>query len=189
MTVYLVGCKRSRRVKIGCTSGDPAARLADLQIGSPYPLRLLWVSSPEHGIATELKLHRLFTGYRTHGEWFDFGRANPVNLISAAVDLPTMRSNRPTAVPTRREVVATVPLDYLLADLNEVLDDRPLPAARVPPLLLQRFPDNVAYQRMTGKSLVAALLLLGVKVPRTQNRWPVRPSAIRAAIDGTRRVG
>lgn len=51
-------------IKIG-KSKDPHARLAALQVGAPYPLRvLLIVEEPEH------KLHRRFKADRLQGEWF-----------------------------------------------------------------------------------------------------------------------
>lgn len=55
-------------VKIGFTRGNPHARLAALQTGSPVHLKL-WAyadGSPE----LEKAFHNTFAGLRSHGEWF-----------------------------------------------------------------------------------------------------------------------
>ena len=73
------------RVKIGHTSRHPYQRLADLQTGSPTRLQLIfWTEGNE---STEQLLHALFSLRRVHGEWFDFGEADPVAEISEAVRL------------------------------------------------------------------------------------------------------
>ena len=55
-------------VKIGVTSGDPLARLATFQTGSPCPLDMIaYVHGNE---ALEKALHATFANYRLHGEWF-----------------------------------------------------------------------------------------------------------------------
>ena len=70
----------------------------------------------------------------------------------------------------------------LLADVAEVLGEDEVRAAQVPALLAKRWPRHRPYQQLTGKSLVAQLADLGVKVPSTGNTWPVRPDAIRQAL-------
>ncbi|TDO35882.1 S-DNA-T family DNA segregation ATPase FtsK/SpoIIIE [Kribbella sp. VKM Ac-2527] len=71
----------------------------------------------------------------------------------------------------------------LLADLDEVLGDDPVPSADVPALLKRLAPTWAPYQGMTGKSLRDELARgHGVKVPSTGNRWPVDPATIRDAI-------
>lgn len=55
-------------VKIGVTSGDPLARLATFQTGSPCPLEL--VACVYGDEALERALHATFADYRLHGEWF-----------------------------------------------------------------------------------------------------------------------
>lgn len=188
MTVYVVGCKGTRRVKIGSTEGDPAKRLAALQSGSPYPLRLLWVSTPEHGAKTETTLHRLFWAYRRQGEWFDLGDADPVALASAAVDLPPLKPiDRETKCRYRAESRSTrldkaeyVPTPSLLQDLDDVLGDLPIPAAKVAAMLAGSNPDR--YRQLTGKSLCAHLALLSMKVPSTDNRYLVSPATVRKAL-------
>lgn len=70
----------------------------------------------------------------------------------------------------------------LLEDLDAVLGTEPVPAAEVPALLARLAPNCAPYRTLTGKALVAQLAALGVKVPSTGNRWPVRPEDVRAAL-------
>lgn len=70
----------------------------------------------------------------------------------------------------------------LLADVAEVLGGDEVRAARVPALLAKRWPTHRPYRELTGKSLVAQLADLGVKVPSTGNTWPVRPKDIQQAL-------
>ncbi len=55
-------------IKIGCTAGDPRARLATLQTGNSRRLHLL--ASIPGGAAEEAALHERFAAYRVSGEWF-----------------------------------------------------------------------------------------------------------------------
>lgn len=81
--VYAIGSAQSNLVKIGRTTELPE-RLAAIQRMSPVRLLLLW--STGGGYALESALHRRFKAYRQHGEWFDFGGADPVATIAAAID-------------------------------------------------------------------------------------------------------
>lgn len=65
--IYFVG--GSGKVKIGITVGVPTRRLRGLQANSPVPLELLAVM-PGHP-ADEERLHKQFSEFRSHGEWFD----------------------------------------------------------------------------------------------------------------------
>lgn len=192
MTVYVVGCEGIQSVKIGWTTGPIEKRLKQLMIGSPYPLRLLWQSNPEHNAEKEQALHELFHAYRTHGEWFNFGNADPVALISAAIDLPPSPAARPlfsTPKPPQRPelnrprpTVHRITQRDLLADLDEILGDDPVMAPELPPRLRSLAPEATDYSKLTGKALIAELAMLGVKVSSTGNRWPVNPRVIRDAI-------
>lgn len=57
------------RVKIGFTSGDPVARLRNLQCGSPVELAIF--TAFEGTQETEKRFHETFSPLRLHGEWFD----------------------------------------------------------------------------------------------------------------------
>lgn len=65
--VYVIQSPLGGAVKIGY-SRDPQARLADMQVGSPVPLRL--VATFRGGRAEERALHEALRGSRSHGEWF-----------------------------------------------------------------------------------------------------------------------
>ncbi|GAA2330206.1 hypothetical protein Scani_34250 [Streptomyces caniferus] len=80
--VYVVGSVADRRVKIG-TSANPHGRLAELQSGNPNPLQIL--ATVDGGHLLEGLLHDLLARFRSSGEWFDFGEANPVRMIEDAV--------------------------------------------------------------------------------------------------------
>lgn len=197
MTIYVAGCDGSRLVKIGCTMGDVSVRIRGMQVGSPSLLRLLWQSGPEHGMETELTLHLVFAPYRQHGEWFDFGNADQVALISSAVMLPALQPPRLVArfprvrskYPSKQPVtVLRLPLESLLDDLDVVLGEHVVSAATAAALLVGTFPDG-RYSGATGKSLVIALSQLGVRVPKTNNRWPIRPDIIRSVAVASRLTG
>lgn len=58
-------------VKIGFTRSNPYARLADLQTGCPFPMRMLGFILG--CMAQERELHDVLRDYRVQGEWFSFG--------------------------------------------------------------------------------------------------------------------
>jgi S-DNA-T family DNA segregation ATPase FtsK/SpoIIIE len=71
----------------------------------------------------------------------------------------------------------------LLADLDAVLGERPVPAADVPALLARLAPGWAAYRTLTGKALRERLRTeYGIKVPSTGNRWPLDPITIRHKV-------
>src|SRR5215470_2881825 len=67
--VYAIHAIGTTRIKLGF-SDDPERRLMDLQIGSPFPLRLIYKMPGD--MRSERKLHRQFKAVRVFGEWFDF---------------------------------------------------------------------------------------------------------------------
>ncbi|WP_327594735.1 GIY-YIG nuclease family protein [Streptomyces chartreusis] len=80
--VYVVGSPQWRPVKIG--TGDPARRLSQLQVGTPFPLNLLWSCPGDR--ALEKALHARFAEYRVRGEWFEFpADQDPVKAVVSAV--------------------------------------------------------------------------------------------------------
>ena len=62
-----------RRVKIGCTTRSIKGRLAQLQVASAEPLRLLAVLSLDP--ADEPMFHLRFAAERRRGEWFELSEA------------------------------------------------------------------------------------------------------------------
>jgi hypothetical protein len=79
--VYVIGSRASHAVKIG-RSEDVARRLAEIQRMSPVELEVLW--QRQAGGDLETALHRRFRALRTHGEWFDFGADDPVEVVGMA---------------------------------------------------------------------------------------------------------
>jgi S-DNA-T family DNA segregation ATPase FtsK/SpoIIIE len=118
-------------------------------------------------------------------KWF-FVEVNDDTGYDAAADVIARAMKQVKAgVPTlgnRSAVEAQKEERNLLEDLDEVLDDQIVLAPDIPALLRNLAPRWAPYRRMTGKSLVAELAMLGVKVPRTHNRWPVDPAVIRAKL-------
>lgn len=71
----------------------------------------------------------------------------------------------------------------LLADVAEVIGDQTIPAAKVPALLMRAWPNYLPYRNLDGKALVKRLKdEHGVRVPSTDNRWPVSPRLIGDAL-------
>ena len=66
--VYFIGNISEGRVKIG-VSKDPTFRLRGLQTGCPFRLSVLAIINGA-GVKVEHELHRQFSNYRLHGEWF-----------------------------------------------------------------------------------------------------------------------
>lgn len=71
----------------------------------------------------------------------------------------------------------------LLLDLRDVLGGRTVPVADLPPLLEQLAPTWLPYRRLNGVKLRKLLRdEYGVKVPTTDNRFPVSPKLIEEAM-------
>lgn len=68
--VYFIQQDVTLAVKIGYTETmtSLAVRLADLQTGSPYPLRVIYQTDGSQEF--ERRLHRRFREQRLRGEWF-----------------------------------------------------------------------------------------------------------------------
>ncbi|NUT51429.1 MAG: GIY-YIG nuclease family protein [Saccharothrix sp.] len=81
--VYAIRQVGTKRVKIGYTRDLPR-RLKALQTSNPYKLELLWQTPGD--MRLEENLHKNFAKRRIQGEWFDFGRFDPVKAIQKAVN-------------------------------------------------------------------------------------------------------
>lgn len=66
--IYFAQAEDTGHIKIGFTDGDPAIRLADLQVGSSSKLVLL--ATIEGSQVDEKSLHRQLVKFRVRGEWF-----------------------------------------------------------------------------------------------------------------------
>lgn len=80
--LYVIGPEVGATMKVG-RSQNVAARLGQLQDGSPVPLIIRHV---EPGLGCcEFDVHKLLHDRRKHGEWFDFGDDDPVITVLAAL--------------------------------------------------------------------------------------------------------
>jgi hypothetical protein len=86
MYVYFIKARSSPpTMKIG-KANDPEMRMAELQTGCPFEMRLMGTlkcKSQMHSHAIEQRLHRLFRKEATRGEWFRYSGPLPyfVNQI------------------------------------------------------------------------------------------------------------
>jgi len=134
--IYLMQAEGATRIKIGY-SGDPVARMAVLQIGSPCELTLLgkWPADPEH----ERHVHEALRGYRCHGEWFEVSPDVAISIIQSALNttFEPLSIGRPLRISKGRHLsleemkeapvgllrleIAKICVDAGLADNGEVL--------------------------------------------------------------------
>ncbi len=84
--IYFVRATSSGLIKIGYTGGDPLARMADLQTGSPERLELFAVIEGDQKF--EAELHKEFARSRSHGEWFKPSRGLLGFIAIRAADPP-----------------------------------------------------------------------------------------------------
>ena len=68
IVIYFIQCGENGPIKIGYTDNGVETRMAQLQTGCPYELRLLWVYTGND--LTESQLHKEFAHERIRGEWF-----------------------------------------------------------------------------------------------------------------------
>jgi Meiotically Up-regulated Gene 113 (MUG113) protein len=71
--VYIISTDRGV-VKVGI-SDDPVLRLAQLQTGAPYPLRLAYAFVHSDASRIEAMVHRDLRAKRCYGEWFSVTEA------------------------------------------------------------------------------------------------------------------
>lgn len=124
--VYIMRAPGHRPVKIG-TAGEVDKRAASLGTASPVPLEVLWTTPGDHTL--EKALHEEFKEFRLHGEWFDFGDRDPVQMVANAVNAikgmrpvvlnPSFDHSRFAKLPEYRDAV--VALNMLAhADLGDM---------------------------------------------------------------------
>lgn len=65
--IYFVQCGKDGPIKIGC-SDDVEKRIAQMQIGCPYELALLWQIKGDN--EDEASLHEQWKHEKVRGEWF-----------------------------------------------------------------------------------------------------------------------
>lgn len=92
MSVYFITCRQANAVKIG-HSIDPHARMQEIQVGCPLPVRL--EAEIPGGPCEERALHQRLDGLRLRGEWFQI---NP--LVEALIANPSLEVS--VTLPARR---------------------------------------------------------------------------------------
>ncbi|CAL9618037.1 hypothetical protein SUDANB58_05768 (plasmid) [Streptomyces sp. enrichment culture] len=138
--VYVVGAAEMRPVKIG-SAFDVERRLGNMQVASPYALRVLWrfqVSSR----SVEKALHDHLRPYWVRGEWFDFGEQDPVAMVAgSAVALGHWRPPVPELPPSAPNWTGTpepvpdlpLPPPPSVDELRRLIPTSPPPALPLPP--------------------------------------------------------
>lgn len=110
MAVYFILAPTASRIKIGVAT-KVAKRFNALRLMSPVPLLLLGYIEGSYPIETEL--HRMFSEYRVHGEWFDFSgklREYCERFTTSQINIETK-----TLFLTNKEVV-----DFLIPIVDEL---------------------------------------------------------------------
>ncbi len=100
LNVYFVQAEWTLHVKVG-VADNVRARVAQLQVGSPGPLRLI-VSLRDRGFTIEREIHRHLQDDRHRGEWFNFSPAVE-GVISLALRDPRAERGLPL-LSTKEEV-------------------------------------------------------------------------------------
>ena len=102
-TIYMAQVQGAEGpVKIGLTSGDPAARMSELQVASPWEVSLIRLI-PGPRILERALQHR-FADNRMRGEWFRFD----ASMLTISVD-ETIEAYRPTVHRWKRRRLSRRP--------------------------------------------------------------------------------
>ena len=95
MMIYFIQAGKNGPIKIGQTGGNIKDRVAQLQTGCPYKLKLLWVYTGSDW--SESEVHSKFKHEKIHGEWFHPSRMllNFINMnMSNIVEVPIFNTDR-----------------------------------------------------------------------------------------------
>lgn len=79
--VYLFHSEGTNYYKIGKTADNPRKRMANLQSGNPFTLRMIDTALVDDMNAKESAMHEQFKAYRRNGEWFEFKDIEPVLIV------------------------------------------------------------------------------------------------------------
>jgi hypothetical protein len=79
--IYFIRAGRTNLYKVG-KSNDPQSRIASLQTGNPYKLKLLHIFKADNASSAEEKLHSVLHHKRKEGEWFNLTLTEK-NIISS----------------------------------------------------------------------------------------------------------
>lgn len=118
-------------IKIGFTTRDPMKRKGDLQVGCPWPIKVIGVIEGTH--SQEQQIHFVLDCWRTRGEWF-----TPHPIVCAAVN-EALACGRRVAIPSIEE-------DSSVAEPEIIVSRRLSPAAEI----IDRLGGIKAVSRLTG---------------------------------------
>ena len=82
--VYVINAVGTDFYKIGM-SRDAENRLKDLQVGSPYDLRVIAKIETDKAVVVERKIHSTLHNMRVRGEWFEIPLGVVRNIVEAFV--------------------------------------------------------------------------------------------------------
>lgn len=97
-TIYYIRCSETNFIKIGYTRGNPLARMASLQTGTPSKLGLMAVHPGS--MEMERKIHEKLAAHRVRGEWFDDSDEvldHLVKVIATTIALAKIEGREPPA--------------------------------------------------------------------------------------------
>jgi Meiotically up-regulated gene 113 len=146
------------RVKVG-VSIDPNKRRAQLQTGSPFPLRIAYVAvTPGTGYDIEGEAKRTLDRYRcpdgSGDEWFNV----PVEMAVAAVNAAAFERGQPLCQLTQEALDATLRVMALPEDQQQAfLAEGPLGAA---PAESDKPPSRQAMLALLALSIIVMAALL-----------------------------
>lgn len=81
---YLIQCVGTNYYKIG-TAHSPEEKLKELQIGSPYPLKLVLACrmlSKDEAATAENQIYKTLKKYSVRGEWFEVPDDNDDDILN-----------------------------------------------------------------------------------------------------------
>lgn len=83
-TIYLlyIDTPDGRLYKIGYTKHSVQKRIAQLQTGCPYEIKMLETFNSTYGQTIERTLHSIYDYCKMHGEWFNLDITFEANFIS-----------------------------------------------------------------------------------------------------------
>jgi Meiotically up-regulated gene 113 len=152
------------RVKVG-VSIDSNRRRAELQTGSPFPLRIAYVAvTPGTGYDIEVEAKRTLDRYRCQDgsgdEWFNV----PVEMAVAALNAGAFKRGQPLAQLTQEQLdatlrIAALPPDQVQAYLAKVGISAPAPSKP------SKFWSGASLAAVTAAALAALIIMCESKAP------------------------
>ena len=153
------------RVKIG-VSIDPNKRRAQLQTGSPFPLRIAYVAvTPGTDYDIEGEAKRTLDRYRcpdgSGDEWFNV----PVEMAVAAVNAAAFKRGQPLCQLTQEALDATLKVMSLPEDQQQAFLAKGPFGARTAPPKPSKFWSGASLAAVTAAAVAALIIMCESKAP------------------------